>query len=105
MLRHSLALVIFALCVGFSGLGASAQGHGPGGPRYAPPPARYERRGPSPGSGYVWVGGYHHWNGHSYVWIGGRYQRPPHYGYRWYPGYYNNRGGVYIWIGGHWGPP
>ena len=102
MFRRSLALVACALCLGLSGLSASAQGYGP---RYAPPPARYERRGRAPGPGYVWIGGYNRWDGHHYIWVGGTWRRPPHRGYHWYPGYWSNRGGVYIWIGGHWGPP
>jgi hypothetical protein len=102
MIRRLLTALGLAAFVGLSALGASAQYYGP---RQPPPPARYEHRGAPPGSGYVWVGGYNHWNGHAYVWVGGSYQRPPHYGYHWYPGYYSNRGGVYVWVGGHWGPP
>lgn len=103
MLRRFLALLTLTACVGLSGLAASAQGYGPGGPRYAPPPPRYERHGPPPHSGYVWVGGYNRWNGHSYVWIGGGWQRPPRYGAVWVPGRWAYRGGVYVWIAGHWG--
>ncbi len=102
MLRRLLTALGLAAFVALSGLGVAAQGYGP---HYAPPPARYEHHGPPPGSGYVWVGGYHRWDGHHYIWVGGEWRRPPHHGYHWYPGYWNNRGGVYIWIGGHWGPP
>jgi hypothetical protein len=90
-------------CFAATSLGASAQGYP--GPHYGPPPAHYERHGPPPGRGYVWVGGYHRWDGAHYVWVNGGWQQPPHYGYHWYPGYWQPRSGVYIWIGGHWGPP
>jgi WXXGXW repeat (2 copies) len=103
MYRRFLALVALLGCFAATSLGASAQSYG--GPRYAPPPAHYEHHGAPPGSGYVWVGGYHRWNGHQYVWTGGTWQRPPHYGYRWYAGSWQPRNGVYVYISGHWGPP
>jgi hypothetical protein len=99
MLRRLLTVLGLAAFIASSGLSVSAQGYGP---RYAPPPPRYERHGPPPGSGYVWVGGYNHWNGHAYVWIGGGWQRPPRYGAVWIPGRYVNRGGYYVWVPGHW---
>ena len=99
MLRRLLTVLGLAAFIGMSGLGASAQSYGP---RYAPPPPRYERHGPPPHSGYVWVGGYHHWDGNKYVWIAGGWQRPPRYGAVWIPGRYVNRGGYYVWIPGHW---
>jgi len=103
MIRRFLVFTALIACFAVSSLGTSAQPYG--GPRYGPPPPRYERHGPPPGRGYVWVGGYQRWNGRAYVWVGGGWRRPPHHGYRWYPGYWRHRGGIYIWIGGHWGPP
>ncbi|MGD0792950.1 MAG: YXWGXW repeat-containing protein [Terriglobales bacterium] len=44
----------------------------------APPPLRYERRGPLPGPGYAWVDGYWAPNGHHYRWVAGRWDRPPY---------------------------
>ena len=99
MIRRLLTVLGLAAFVGLSGLSGLAQEYGP---RYAPPPPRYERHGQPPGSGYVWVDGYHHWNGHAYVWIGGSWERPPHYGEVWVPGHYVNRNGYYVWIPGHW---
>jgi hypothetical protein len=31
--------------------------------RIGPPAPIVERRGPPPGAGYVWIGGYHRWDG------------------------------------------
>jgi hypothetical protein len=45
--------------------------------RVASPRAVVETRGPGPGTGYVWVDGYHRWDGHAYVWAPGRWERPP----------------------------
>ncbi|HTU69054.1 MAG TPA: hypothetical protein VMF11_01935 [Candidatus Baltobacteraceae bacterium] len=103
MFRRLLVLLGLAACIGLSTVAAPAQPYG--GPRYAPPPPRYERHGRPPGRGYVWVGGYQRWSGHRYIWVAGGWRRPPHYGWIWHPGYYSRRGGIYIWIGGRWGPP
>ena len=106
IVRMLLVPLALAGCIAATGLGASAQQYYHGdGPRYAPPAAHYERHGPPPGRGYVWVGGYHRWNGNAYVWYPGGWQQPPQYGYIWHPGYWTPRSGIYIWIGGRWGPP
>ncbi|HUA08511.1 MAG TPA: hypothetical protein VMA98_04500 [Candidatus Acidoferrales bacterium] len=99
MLRRFLAVVALVACIGVTAGTASAQGYGP---RHAPPPPRYERHGRAPGRGYVWIGGYQHWNGRAYVWVPGRWARPPRPGQRWYPGRYVSRGGIYVWINGYW---
>ncbi len=51
--------------------------------RIAPPPPVVEVRGPRPGAEFVWVDGYHRWEGERYVWTPGRWDRPPHPGARW----------------------
>jgi len=43
--------------------------------RIAPPRAVIERRAPAPGRGYVWVSGYHRWDGNAYAWTPGRWSR------------------------------
>jgi len=45
--------------------------------RIGPPPPVYERRGPPPDRGYVWIAGYHRYEGDHYVWTPGRWDRPP----------------------------
>lgn len=37
--------------------------------RVGPPAPIVERRPPPPERGYVWVGGYHRWDGARYVWV------------------------------------
>ena len=70
--------------------------------RVGPPPPVYERRGPPPGEGYVWIGGHQHYDRDHYVWSAGRYDRPPHRGDRWVPSRYERRHGQYVEIEGHW---
>ena len=48
-----------------------------------PPPPEQEVVPASPGPEYVWIGGYHRWDGHRYVWVRGRYDRRPHANARW----------------------
>lgn len=45
--------------------------------RIGPPAPVVERPGPPPREGFVWVGGYHRWDGHGYVWTPGRWQGRP----------------------------
>jgi hypothetical protein len=51
--------------------------------RLRPPAVVIEHPGPPPEPGFVWVSGYHRWDGEHYVWVGGHYDRPPHPGARW----------------------
>jgi hypothetical protein len=51
--------------------------------KVAPPATVVETRGIAPGVGYVWIPGYHRWDGAHYVWVGGRWEMPPHPHDRW----------------------
>ena len=67
-----------------------------------PPAIRHEHRPPSPGAGYVWVGGY--WNedaGH-WAWVPGRWDRPEASGSYWIAPRYVHSEGAYIYEPGHW---
>jgi len=44
--------------------------------RVAPPAPIVEHYGPPPHEGWVWIDGYHRWNGHRYVWVHGHWVRP-----------------------------
>jgi len=70
--------------------------------RLAPPHAVVEHRGPAPGAGYVWIPGYHNWDGSRHVWVGGRWERPPHPGARWEAHRWVHRNGGYVLMEGHW---
>ena len=68
-----------------------------------PPPAPEVEVVPaSPGPEFVWIGGYHRWDGRRYVWVGGRYERRPHPTARWVAPHWEARGRAHVWVGGRW---
>lgn len=70
--------------------------------RVGPPAPIVERPGPPPHRGFVWVSGYHRWDGARYVWVPGRWDRPPRPRARWVPAHYNHRHGGWVFVEGHW---
>jgi len=70
--------------------------------RVGPPAPIVERRIVAPGPGYVWVEGYHRWDGNRFVWVGGRWERPPRSRAVWVPGHWNHDGRGYYWVDGRW---
>ena len=70
--------------------------------RVAPPPPIVERPGQPPGARYVWIPGYHRWNGTRYVWVAGHYVIPPRAGAVWVPPHYSQRSGGYVFVEGRW---
>jgi WXXGXW repeat (2 copies) len=70
--------------------------------RVGPPAPIVEHPGPPPHPGYVWIPGYHRWDGHRYVWVGGHYAHPPHHGAEWVPDRYDRHGDGYVYTPGHW---
>ena len=70
--------------------------------RIGPPPVVVEHPGPPPERGFIWIGGYHRWDGARYVWTPGHYERPPHPGARWVGHRYVRRGGGWVFVEGHW---
>jgi hypothetical protein len=92
----STALLGVALAVG----SANAQVYVRIGP---PPPPRREVIVTRPGPGYVWVPGYHRWEGGAYVWVPGRWVLPPQpYYHRWVPGHWRETPRGWVWVEGHW---
>ena len=67
-----------------------------------PPAPVYETVGVAPGPGFIWIGGYYHWNGGRWVWYRGHYARPPHPGAAWVGARYEFRGGRRVYIAGYW---
>ncbi|HEY2514091.1 MAG TPA: hypothetical protein VGI39_24660 [Polyangiaceae bacterium] len=68
-----------------------------------PPPAEVaETPPPAPGPDFVWVKGYHRWDGHAYVWTRGRYERRPHERAHWAPAHWEHRGRGRAWVEGKW---
>jgi hypothetical protein len=70
--------------------------------RVGPPAPIIETRIVAPGPGYIWVPGYHVWNGSAYVWTPGRWNRPPRPRAVWVPArWVHERRGWYL-VEGHW---
>ena len=70
--------------------------------RIGPPRPMVERRGPPPGRGYVWIPGYHRWDGRAHAWVPGRWDQPPRRRARWVQHRWVKRRGGWVFIEGHW---
>jgi WXXGXW repeat (2 copies) len=70
--------------------------------RVGPPAPVVERRGHPPERGYVWVSGYHRWDGGHYVWVPGRWDRPPREHGVWVRHHWVHRHGGWVLVDGHW---
>ena len=70
--------------------------------RIGPPPREYERRPPPPERGYVWIAGYHQYQGDHYVWVPGRWDRPPRPGQHWVAHRWVHRRDHWEMQEGHW---
>ena len=70
--------------------------------RVGPPVAVVEHPGPPPGPGFVWIAGYHRWDGARYVWVPGRYDRAPRPGARWVAHRWVRHNGGWVLQEGHW---
>lgn len=67
-----------------------------------PPAPIVERRPPPPAPEFVWIDGYHRWDGGRYVWVPGRWDRPPHRGAHWVAHRWEHRHGGWVMVEGHW---
>jgi hypothetical protein len=70
--------------------------------RVGPPAPIVETRIVAPGPGYIWIPGYHTWNGAAYVWVPGRWDRPPRPRAYWVPGRWVRERRGWYYIEGHW---
>jgi WXXGXW repeat (2 copies) len=70
--------------------------------RIAPPAPRAEVRIAAPGPGYVWVGGFHRWDGAAYVWVPGHWVLPPRPRAVWVSGHWRHGRRGWFWVEGHW---
>jgi len=68
----------------------------------APPRPLVEHRPARPGPGFMWIAGYHRWDGHGYVWVPGRWDRPPREHAVWVAPRWEHRHGGYVLVEGHW---
>jgi WXXGXW repeat (2 copies) len=70
--------------------------------RIAPPAPIVEHPGPPPSRDFVWIAGYHRWDGGRYVWVPGRWERPPHPHAHWVAAHWAHRHGGWVLIEGRW---
>ena len=70
--------------------------------RIAPPAPIVEVHDHPPHAGWVWIDGYHRWDGHRYVWVHGHWVRPPHPGAVWVAHRWEHRGDGWVLVEGHW---
>ena len=96
-MRKTLASGILAAALG----AASATGL-PVYVKIAPPAAVVETRVAAPGPGYVWVAGFHRWDGKAYAWVPGHWVVPPRPHAAWVPGHWVHSHHGYWWKDGHW---
>ena len=96
MIKKIVMAVLLSLCL--LPAASFAQDHH----REGPPPPVVERRGDPPERGFVWISGYHRWEGDHYVWTPGRWERPPHDHAVWVAHRWEHRHGEWVLIEGHW---
>jgi hypothetical protein len=96
MLKKVLIGIVFAGAMTLSAVGQEVV------VRVAPPRPLVEKRVVAPGPGYVWIAGYHRWDGGAYVWVPGRWDRPPHPHAHWVAHRWVHRHGGYVLVEGHW---
>jgi hypothetical protein len=70
--------------------------------RLRPPALRVEHRSVRPGPNYVWVNGYHRWDGNAYVWESGRWEVPPRAHAVWVAPRWQHRRDGYVFVEGRW---
>jgi hypothetical protein len=70
--------------------------------RIAPPRLVIEKREHRPGRDYVWVQGYHTWDGSRYVWVPGRWEQPPRGHAHWVAHHWVHQRGGWVLVEGHW---
>jgi len=70
--------------------------------RIGPPAAIVETRPARPGANFVWIDGYHRWDGNAYVWVPGRWEAPPRPHARWVAHRWVKRRGGWVLVEGRW---
>jgi len=97
-MKKILSAVVLALCLApaaaFAQVGVVV--------RVGPPAPIVEHYGPAPHPGWVWIGGYHRWDGGRYVWVPGYWAAPPHPHAVWVPHRWEHRHGGWVLVEGHW---
>jgi hypothetical protein len=96
MLKNRLIGVVFASFLTFGAFGEEVV------VRVKPPHPVVETRATAPGRDYVWIAGYHRWDGAAYVWAPGRWELPPRPHAHWVAHRWAHRHGGWVLVEGHW---
>ena len=98
-----ISALLLSAAIGASAACVSAAPRGRVYVRVGPPVPIVETRVVAPGSGYVWIPGYHRWDERAYVWVPGRWDRAPRANARWVPARWvrDERHGWYL-VEGRW---
>lgn len=70
--------------------------------RIGPPAPIIEHPGPPPGAGFIWIAGYHRWDGGRYVWVPGHYEHPPRGHAHWVAHRWVHHRDGWVMEEGHW---
>jgi hypothetical protein len=70
--------------------------------RVGPPAPIVEASYAAPGPGYVWIPGYHRWDGSAYVWVSGRWTLSPRHHRAWVRGHWVESRHGWYWVEGYW---
>src|SRR5277367_3940366 len=96
MLRKGFIGLVFASALTFNAVAAEVI------IKVGPPAAIVETRGVAPSPRYLWLAGYHRWDGNAYVWVPGRWELPPRPGARWVAHRWVRRHGGWVFVEGRW---
>lgn len=91
----TLAILLSAGCVATAPPGTVYVNTGP-------PAALVEVPGVGPGPEYVWISGFHRWDGGHHVWVAGRWEKRPHVNAVWNPGVWRHHRNGWYWTDGRW---
>lgn len=98
---HRLAFDLFFTLV----LGVASAWAAPHGRLYVsvgPPAPIVEVRVAAPGPHFVWIPGYHRWDGRAYAWVPGWWAAPPRVRAVWVPGRWVHERRGWDFVDGHW---
>jgi hypothetical protein len=98
---HRLILgLLFSLVLGIGSACAAPRGRVF--VRVGPPAPIVEVRAVAPGPHFVWIAGYHRWDGRAYAWVPGRWAAPPRARAVWVPGRWVHERRGWYFVDGHW---
>jgi hypothetical protein len=70
--------------------------------RFGPPAPIVEVREVAPGPEFIWIDGYHRWDGNGFIWIRGHWERPPYRRAVWERGHWEQDRRGWFFVDGRW---